>query len=85
MDGVAAILAQLKEDKTRGMLTGESDAMEEGEEPAFTFAEETKRAIRREERKKKKSEEFRAAKETCTSCDASYRSCLTLSQSRQAR
>ncbi|KAJ3001079.1 hypothetical protein NUW54_g6659 [Trametes sanguinea] len=36
--------------------------MEEGEEPTFTYAEETKRQIRREERKKKKTEEFEKAK-----------------------
>ena len=41
--------------------------MEEGEEPNFTHAEETKRQIRREERKKKKTEEFRLAKDTCMS------------------
>lgn len=39
--------------------------MEEGEEPAFTYAEETKRQIRREERKKKKAEEFQKAKDSC--------------------
>ena len=65
--GVAAILAQLKEDKTQVMISsGQGEGMEEGEEPTFTYAEETKRAIRREERRKKKSEEFRIAKETCT-------------------
>ncbi len=39
--------------------------MEEGEEPVFTHAEETKRQIRREERKAKRTEEFKIAKETC--------------------
>ncbi|KAG1882091.1 hypothetical protein F4604DRAFT_443580 [Suillus subluteus] len=43
--------------------------MEEGEEPAFTLAEETKRQIRREERKKKKTEEFKIAKETYKPAD----------------
>jgi len=38
--------------------------MEEGEEPAFTLAEETKRQVRREERRKKRTEQFKAAKET---------------------
>lgn len=66
LDGVASILAQLKEDKTQVLLNaGQGEAMEEGEEPTFTYAEETKRALRREERKKKKSEDFRIAKETC--------------------
>lgn len=66
VSGVGAILAQLQEDKTQVMLTsGQGEGMEEGEEPTFTHAEETKRAIRREERRKKRSEEFRIAKETC--------------------
>ncbi|KAF8121836.1 hypothetical protein EV363DRAFT_1559797 [Boletus edulis] len=51
------------------MLSGEADAMEEGEEPTFTLAEETKRQIRREERKKKKTEEFKIAKETFKPAD----------------
>lgn len=67
VDGVALLLARLREDKTQGMINaGETDTMEEGEEPAFTHAEETKRAIRREERKKRKTEEFKLAKESCT-------------------
>lgn len=65
VDGVAQLLARLREDKTQGMIN--AGEMEEGEEPAFTHAEETKRAIRREERKKKKTEDFKAAKESCTS------------------
>ena len=64
--GVAHILVQLKEANTDSLITaGTSDAMEEGEEPVFTHAEETKRQIRREERKAKKTEEFKIAKETC--------------------
>ena len=67
VDGVAGLLAKLREEKTQGMInSGEGEGMEEGEEPTFTHAEETKRAIRREERKKKKAEEFKTAKETCT-------------------
>lgn len=62
VSGVADILTQLKEQSALG---GDSDAMEEGEEPTFTLAEETKRQIKREERKKKKTEEFKIAKETC--------------------
>lgn len=66
VDGVANILAQLKEANTETLLTaGEGDGMEEGEEPIFTHAEEIKRQIRREERKKKRTEEFKVAKETC--------------------
>ncbi|KIM84388.1 hypothetical protein PILCRDRAFT_68531 [Piloderma croceum F 1598] len=39
--GVGLILTQLKEATTEGLLTaGEGDAMEEGEEPAYTHAEE---------------------------------------------
>jgi U1 small nuclear ribonucleoprotein len=64
--GVGPILAQLKEATTEGLLTaGETDAMEEGEEPAYTHAEEVKRQIRRDERKKKKAEEFKIAKDAC--------------------
>lgn len=69
VDGVGAILAQLKEASTAGLISaGEGgDAMEEGEEPLFTHAEETKRQLRREDRKKKRTEEFKIAKETCES------------------
>ncbi|OSC99942.1 hypothetical protein PYCCODRAFT_1372236 [Trametes coccinea BRFM310] len=71
VDGVGQLLAQLREARTQGMMEsgntgGERDGMEgmeEGEEPTFTYAEETKRQIRREERKKKKTEEFEKAKE----------------------
>lgn len=71
VNGVAHLLTQLREAKTQGMLEsgntgGERDGMEEGEEPSFTYAEETKRQIRREDRKKKKAEEFLKAKENCT-------------------
>ena len=60
------MLAELKEEKTQGMIeSGAGEGMEEGEEPTFTYAEETKRQIRREDRKKKKADEFRIAKENC--------------------
>ncbi|KAI0059180.1 hypothetical protein BV25DRAFT_1786283, partial [Artomyces pyxidatus] len=62
--GVGHILAALRENATNTLLNGEPDGMEEGEEPAFTLAEETKRQIRREERKQKKTEDFKIAKET---------------------
>lgn len=65
VDGVAALLARLAEDKTEATLNAGGEGMEEGEEPAYTHAEETKRAIRREERKKKRTEEFKLAKELC--------------------
>ena len=68
VDGVGLLLARLREDKTQGIINaGEADPMEEGEELTFTHAEETKRAIRREERKKRKTEEFKLAKESCSS------------------
>lgn len=65
VSGVADILERLKEQSTATLFSGDGDTMEEGEEPTFTLAEETKRQIRREERKKKKTEEFKIAKETC--------------------
>lgn len=66
--GVAHLLAQLKEANTETLITsGEAEAMEEGEEPIFTHAEEIKRQIRREERKARRTEEFKIAKETCMS------------------
>lgn len=68
VSGVAHLLAQLKEANTETLITsGEAEAMEEGEEPIFTHAEEIKRQIRREERKARRTEEFKIAKETCTS------------------
>jgi len=63
------MLAQLREASEQTLIDGpkpDQEAMEEGEEPTFTYAEETKRAIRREDRKKRKAEEFRIAKENCT-------------------
>lgn len=72
VDGVASILARLREASTATLIAGNGevgDGMEEGEEPAFTLAEETKRQIRREERKKKKTEEFKIAKETYKPAD----------------
>ncbi|KAF8841275.1 RNA-binding domain-containing protein [Paxillus ammoniavirescens] len=69
VSGVAAILARLEEESTATLMSGEGDTMEEGEEPAFTLAEETKRQIRREERRKKKIEEFKIAKETYKPAD----------------
>ncbi|KAJ8072604.1 hypothetical protein PM082_016163 [Marasmius tenuissimus] len=67
--GVAEILQRLKDDATENLANGEQ--MEEGEEPMFTHAEETKRSIRREERQKRKEEEFKIAKETYKPSDDS--------------
>ncbi|KAI0714402.1 hypothetical protein C8T65DRAFT_148618 [Cerioporus squamosus] len=69
VDGVGSLLATLREAKEKGMMEsgntgGEREGMEEGEEPSFTYAEQTKREMRREERKKKKAEEFQKAKES---------------------
>jgi U1 small nuclear ribonucleoprotein len=60
--GVAGILARLTEARTAELI---NDGMEEGEEPVFTHAEETKRQMRREDRKKKKTDEFKIAKDAC--------------------
>ncbi|KIY44087.1 hypothetical protein FISHEDRAFT_52729, partial [Fistulina hepatica ATCC 64428] len=59
--GVGSILAMLKE---AAIAEHENAGREEGEEPSFTLAEETKRELRKEERKKKKAEAFKIAKET---------------------
>ncbi|PPQ75670.1 hypothetical protein CVT24_001933 [Panaeolus cyanescens] len=64
VSGVAEILARLKEEATDSLVNAaNSDAMEEGEEPVYTHAEDTKRQIRREERRAKRTEEFKIAKE----------------------
>jgi len=67
VDAVGHIIAQLRGAKTAGLFSAaaDSDAMEEGEEPSYTHAEEIKRQIRREERKNLKSEQFKIATETC--------------------
>lgn len=68
VSGVADILARLKEANTDSLFNADAaEAMEEGEEPVFTHAEETKRQIRREERKAKRTEEYKIAKDTCSS------------------
>ena len=68
VDGIADILARIKEEETQGMIDAGKElpeGMEEGEEPVFTHAEEIKRQIRREERRKGKEERFKNAKEIC--------------------
>ncbi|KAF9000758.1 hypothetical protein BDQ17DRAFT_1359495 [Cyathus striatus] len=70
VSGVAQLLQQLKDANTESIISaGQADAMEEGEEPVYTYAEETKRQIRREERKAKKVDEFKIAKETYKPAD----------------
>ncbi|EDR08757.1 uncharacterized protein LACBIDRAFT_319933 [Laccaria bicolor S238N-H82] len=61
VNGVAQILAQLKEANTDSLISsGTAEAMEEGEEPL---------QIRREERKAKKTEEFKLAKSSYKPAD----------------
>ncbi|KAI5121234.1 hypothetical protein M0805_007241 [Coniferiporia weirii] len=66
--GVASLLLKLNEESTQGLIEAGTqelpEGMEEGEEPVFTLAEETRRQIKREERKKAKEEKFKNAKET---------------------
>lgn len=70
VSGVAGLLMRLKEESTQDMIDAGNqevpEGMEEGEEPVFTLAEETRRQIRREERKKAREEKFKNAKESCT-------------------
>ncbi|TFL07517.1 hypothetical protein BDV98DRAFT_539312 [Pterulicium gracile] len=70
--GVGDVLARLRDASTQEMIdSAQGDNMEEGEEPAFTLAEEVKRQVRREERKKLKTEEYKIAKETYKPADDS--------------
>ncbi|CAE6431844.1 unnamed protein product [Rhizoctonia solani] len=71
VSGVAALLAQVREDNERGIV-GAGAAQterEEGEEEKFTYAEEIKRKLYREERQRRKQEEFKKAKETYKPAD----------------
>jgi len=66
VDGVGQILVRLKEETTNNLFNAaNADAMEEGEEPVFTHAEEVKRQIRREQRKARREDDFKKAKENC--------------------
>lgn len=68
VDGIAEVLARIKEEETQGLIDAGKElpeGMEEGEEPVFTHAEETKRQMRREARQKTKEERFKNAKEIC--------------------
>ncbi|KAH8117740.1 hypothetical protein DFH11DRAFT_1570313 [Phellopilus nigrolimitatus] len=73
VDGVASLLTQLREESTQGLIDAGiqelPEGMEEGEEPVYTLAEETRRQIRREERKRAKEEKFKNAKETYKPAD----------------
>ncbi|KAF8876741.1 hypothetical protein BD779DRAFT_1613251 [Infundibulicybe gibba] len=69
VSGVAHLLAQLREADTQTLITQGEGAMEDGEEPVFTHAEEIKRQIRREERKAKRTEEFKVAKDSYKPAD----------------
>ncbi|KAI0293819.1 hypothetical protein BC826DRAFT_910458 [Russula brevipes] len=62
--GVGPLLAMLKEGAMAAQVNGTTDGMEEGEEPTFTLAVETKRQIRREDVKKKRAHEFLQAKDS---------------------
>lgn len=80
VSGVAQLLELLQEAKTAGILSsGEAPDMENGEDPSFTHAEETKRQILREERKKHREDQFKVAKDACNVILSSFPSArLTL-------
>ena len=66
VSGVGQLLEGLQEAKTVGILSsGEAPDMENGEDSALTYAEETKRQILREERKKQREDQFKVAKDAC--------------------
>ncbi|QRV75475.1 U1 small nuclear ribonucleoprotein 70 kDa [Ceratobasidium sp. AG-Ba] len=70
VSGVAALLAQVREDNERGIVgAGVSDDREEGEEERYTYAEEIKRSLYREQKQKRKREEFQRAKDTYKPAD----------------
>jgi U1 small nuclear ribonucleoprotein 70kDa len=73
VSGVGNLLSLLKEGAMTGLANGNTDGMEEGEEPTYTLAEEIKRQIRREERKKKRADEFQTAKDACTCISSSFK------------
>ena len=70
--GIAELVLQLKEEKHDVLFSAAAQEeskdvgnLEEGEEPSYTLAEETKRQMRREDRKRRKEELFKSAKDTC--------------------
>jgi U1 small nuclear ribonucleoprotein 70kDa len=69
MTGVAALLAQIREENVAGLVDqgkadDEAGALTE-DDSKFTLAEETRREMRREEKKKRKEEEFKNAVTNC--------------------
>lgn len=67
LTGVAAILAQIREENQNAVVAHGKGGVEEGEEPEehFTYVEEVRRQIHREEKKKQKTQQFSSAKENC--------------------
>ncbi|KAG8970546.1 hypothetical protein FRC03_006675 [Tulasnella sp. 419] len=68
LTGVAAILAQVREERTDGLISsGKKEGEDEGEimdeDEKYTYAMEVRRQIYREEKKKKKVELFQNAKD----------------------
>jgi len=69
MTGVAALLAQIREENVAGLVDqgkadDEAGALTE-DDSKFTLAEETRREMRREEKKKRKEEDFKNAVTNC--------------------
>jgi hypothetical protein len=58
---------KMKEEGEEGEDDGGTDASDD-DKPAFTYVEEVRRQIRREEKQKKRKEAFEKAKESCTLC-----------------
>ncbi|CAE6515736.1 unnamed protein product [Rhizoctonia solani] len=73
VSGVAGLLAQVREDNERGIVGAGASQVEreEGEEERYTYAEEIKRTIAREQKQMRKKEEFQKAKETYKPADDS--------------
>ena len=56
---------KMKEEGEEGEDDGGTDASDDDNEPTFTYVEEVRRQIRREEKQKKRKEAFEKAKESC--------------------
>lgn len=72
--GIAGLLAQVREENERGIVGAGASMMEEGEEEKYTYAEEIKRSLYREQKQKRKRDEFARAKDTCK-CECKRRRC----------
>jgi hypothetical protein len=72
VSGVAGLLSQIREENANAIVADGKEAGEAPEEDNFTYVEEIKRQIRREERAKKRLEAFKKAKETCTLLHSIY-------------